>query len=60
MNKRHSQFKVRVKFEPNRFSSDYLINVYEQVQPVDSRIISSERKEHEEVKINTAIEGGER
>ena len=47
MNNRHSQFKVRVKFEPNRFSSDDLINVYEQLQPVDSRIISSERKENE-------------
>lgn len=60
MNKQHSQFKVRVKFEPNRFSSNYLINVYEHVQPVDSCIISSERKEHEEVNINTVIEGGER
>ena len=60
MNRRHSQFKVRVKFEPNRFSSNYLINVYEQLQPVDARIISSERKEIEEVEINTAIEGGER
>lgn len=60
MNKRHSQFKVRVKFEPNRFSSDYLINVYEQLQPVDARIISNERKENEEVEIYPGIEGGER
>ena len=60
MSKRDSEFKVRVKFEPNRFSSDYLVNVYEELQPVDSHIISSARKENETVEINTAIEGGER
>ncbi len=60
MNKRHSQLKICVKFEPNRFSSDYLAKVYEHLQPVDSRIISSEREEQQEVGINVAIEGGEK
>ena len=58
MKKRHSDLKIRVEFEPNRFSSDYLIEVYEQLKPVDSRIISNERQNDEVGGDIAAIEGG--
>ena len=60
MNKHHSGLKIRVEFEPNRFSSDYLVKVYEQLKPVDSRIISSERQKNEEAGTIEAVKGGEK
>jgi len=60
MNKRHSKLDIRVEFEPNRFSSDCLVKVYEQLKPVDSRIISNERKNNEDAGTVAAIEGGKK
>jgi hypothetical protein len=60
MNKRHSNLQIRIEFEPNRFSSDWLVKVYEQLKPVDSRIVSNERQENEETGTETATEGGEK
>jgi hypothetical protein len=60
MNKRHSNLQIRIEFEPNRFSSDWLVKVYEQLKPVDARIISNERQEKEELGTGAAIEGGEK
>jgi hypothetical protein len=37
MTERHCTLRVRVAFEPNRFSSDQLVKVYEQLKPTDSR-----------------------
>ena len=60
MNRRHSHVKIRVEFEPNRFSSECLVKVYEQLKPVESRVVSNERKKNEEAEIIAAIEGGEK
>jgi hypothetical protein len=60
MSKRHSDLKVRVQFEPNRFSSDFLNNVYEQLKPIDSRILSNERQQDGEAETKTSIEGGKK
>ncbi len=58
MKKRHSNLQIRIEFEPNRFSSDWLVEVYEQLRPVDSRIVSNERQENEDANTEAAIEGG--
>jgi hypothetical protein len=60
MSKRHSDLKVRVQFEPNRFSSDFLNKVYEQLKPIDSRILSNERQQDGEAETKTSIEGGKK
>jgi hypothetical protein len=60
MSKRHSVLKVRVQFEPNRFSSDFLNKVYEQLKPIDSRILSNERQQDGEAETKTSIEGGKK
>jgi len=57
MNKRHPPLKIRVEYEPNRFSSDYLVKVYEQLKPVDAHIISTQRKGNEESGNIAMIEG---
>jgi hypothetical protein len=50
MNKRPLNIKTRIKFEPNRFSSDCLVNVYEQLKPVESRVISRKHQENKDTK----------
>ena len=57
MKKRHSNLKIRVEFEPNRFSSDHLVKVYEQLKPVDSRLVSNEPQKKEEAGNISAIKG---
>ena len=37
MSERHCTRRIRVAFEPNRFSSDQLVKIYEQLKPTDSR-----------------------
>jgi hypothetical protein len=56
--KKRSNLQIRIEFEPNRFSSDWLVKVYEQLRPVDSRIVSNERQENEDANTEAAIEGG--
>ena len=48
MKKRHSNLMIRVEYEPNRFASDCLVKVYEQLKSVDSRIIPNEQEKKEE------------
>ena len=60
MKRGHSRVKIRVEFEPNRFSSECLAKVYEQLKPVDSRVVSNQRQENEKSKAIAAIEGGEK
>ena len=60
MSKRHSNLKIRIEFEPNRFASKCLAKVYEQLKPVDSRIVSKERQDNEKVIAVAAIQGGEK
>ena len=50
MNKRPLNIKTRIKFEPNRFSSDCLVTVYENLKPVESRLISRKHQEKESTK----------
>ncbi len=50
MNKRPLSFKTRIKFEPNRFSSDCLVKVYEQLKPVESRVITRKHQNNEDAK----------
>ncbi len=60
MNKSHSNLKIRVEFEPNRFASNCLAKIYEQLKPVDSRLVSSEPKRNKKAVAIAAIEGGEK
>ncbi len=60
MSKRHPNFKVRVEFEPNRFAPKCLAKIYEQLKPVDSRLVSNQRQENEKNDVIAAIEGGEK
>ncbi len=60
MKKRHSNLKIRVEFEPNRFSSDYLVKVYEHLKPVDSRLVSNEPQKKEEAGNISAIKGNKK
>jgi hypothetical protein len=34
--------RIRVVFEPNRFGAEHLIEVYEQLKPVESRSIEAQ------------------
>lgn len=58
MKKRPPQLKIRVEFEPNRFSSDSLAKVYDQLKPVQSRPITHEQ-ENDEVSINKTSKAGD-
>lgn len=42
MNDRQRQWRIRVAFEPNRFCAEHLIDVYEQLKPVQSQTIAAE------------------
>ncbi len=58
MSKRHPNLGIRIEFEPNRFASKCLAKIYEQLKPVDSRIVSNKRQGKEKSKAIAAIEGG--
>jgi len=60
MSKRQPNLKTRIEFEPNRFASDCLARIYEQLKPVDSRIISNEDQENEKSRTIAATEGGKK
>ncbi len=60
MSRRRSSLKVRIEFEPNRLASKCLTKIYEQLKPVDSRIVSNKRQENEKSEAIAAIEGGEK
>ena len=60
MSRRHSNLRIRIEFEPNRFASKCLAETYEQLKPVDSRSVSNERKGKEKIKAIAAIQGGEK
>ena len=60
MNKRQPHLIIRVEFEPNRFATDCLVKVYEQLKPVDSRIISNAHKKNEEAGNIATIKGTKR
>jgi hypothetical protein len=57
MSKRHSALKVRVQFEPNRFSLEYLNSAYEQLKPIETRIFSKEHQQGEVAPSKVKIEG---
>ncbi len=42
MTKRRCDWRIRLAFEPNRFSSEQLAKVYEQLKPTDSRATPTE------------------
>ena len=60
MSRRHSNLRIRIEFEPNRFASKCLAETYEQLKPVDSRSVSNKRKGKEKIKAIAAIQGGEK
>lgn len=60
MSKRHSNLGIRIEFEPNRFASKCLAKTYEQLKPVDSRVVSNERQENGKSKAIEATVGGEK
>ncbi len=47
MKKHPPQLKIRIEFEPNRFSSDSLTKVYEQLKQVQSYPITNKQKNDE-------------
>ncbi len=58
MSKRRSDLKVRIHFEPNRFSSESLTKVYEQIKPVDSRNLSNECQQDKEAQTKVSMGEG--
>jgi hypothetical protein len=60
MSKRHSDLKVRAQFEPNRFSSEFLNKVYEQLKPIGSRILSDERQQEGGAETKATIDDGKK
>lgn len=58
MKKCPPKLKVRVEYEPNRFSSYSLSQVYEQLKPVQSRPVTNEDKK-DEVGIKMASKVGD-
>ncbi len=60
MSKRQPNLKTRIEFEPNRFAPDCLARIYEQLKPVDCRIISNEDQENEKSKTIAATERGKK
>jgi len=60
MSKGRSNFKVRIEFEPNRFASKCLAAIYEQLKPVDSRVVSDKHQENGKSEAIAAIEAGEK
>ena len=51
--------RVRVAFEPSRFSSEQLINVYEPLKPVESRaeVIGISKRDLPQKKIRSNMRG---
>ncbi len=41
MTRQPRRWRVRLAFEPNRFSSEQLVRVYEQLKPTDARATSA-------------------
>ncbi len=60
MSNRHHTWRLRVRFEPNRFSSEQLAKVYEQLKPTASReVLPPSADPRNMKKRRTHINGGE-
>lgn len=58
MKKHPPPLKIRVEFEPNRFSSDSLTKVYEQLKQIQSYPITNKQKNDEVCTTRTSKVGG--
>ena len=59
MSSRHHTWHLRVTFEPNRFSSEQLAKVYEQLKPTQSReVLAPSADRRKTKKRRTRIGGG--
>jgi hypothetical protein len=60
MSERHRTWRVRIAFEPNRFSSDQLVKVYEQLKPTNARSSPAQPSSRPTPTKRSAAKGGER
>ena len=60
MTERHRPWRIRLAFEPNRFSSEQLIKVYEQLKPTDSRATATASLGKPAKRRGSAAQGGAR
>ncbi len=60
MTGRYRPWRIRVAFEPNRFSSEQLVKVYEQLKPTDSRATPGEPVRNRATTKRSAAKRGER
>lgn len=60
MKKNPTPLNIRVEFEPNRFSSDSLTKVYEQLNQIQSYTITNTQKNDEVCITKTLNVGGNR
>lgn len=58
MNKRPAKLKIRIEYEPNRFSSEHVISVYERLKPIVSSTASEGQQRKEAPMRKPASEGG--
>ena len=56
---RKSRMRGRIVYEPNRFSAECLVQVYEQLGPTDARIASTKGEKAEPVAKPGVATGGE-
>ena len=53
------RWRVRIAFEPNRFSGEHLSDVYRQLKPVDSRMTTTPAAQPQATKKRNATAGGQ-
>lgn len=58
MSARPRQWRVSVAFEPNRFSAEALSTVYQQLNPADGRVVTSQVTREPTSKTHPAQSGG--
>ena len=58
MNKRPAKLEIRIEYEPNRFSSEHVISVYERLKPIVSNAASEGKERKAAPKRKPASEGG--
>jgi hypothetical protein len=59
MTKRQRTWRLRVAFEPNRFASEQLVKVYEQLEPMRARTTQAAPVRKTAVTKRSTVKGGE-
>ena len=60
MSERQRQWRIRVAFEPNRYCVEHLIQVYEQLKPMQSQGIAAKPSDKRAATKHAAMKGAQR